>query len=129
MFKVISAKGRRRSQRSSGKSGWVDEKTEMRWFLPVLTALSAGLVLWVCGGTNCTGNFCERKYSLHSNEVSLSTMRLVRGCSKEGKDRSKRRDIVRGRFRFLWGEVDISTEDGDKDILVPAARLNGQMTG
>ena len=79
MFKVISAKGRRRSQRSSGKSGWVDEKTEMRWFLPVLTALSAGLVLWVCGGTNCTGNFCERKYSLHSNEVSLSTMRLVRG--------------------------------------------------
>ena len=32
-----------------------------------------------CGGTNVTGNFCERKYSLHSNEVSLSTMRLVRG--------------------------------------------------
>ena len=27
--------------------------------------------------------------------------------SKEGKDRSKRRDIVRGRFGFLWGEVDI----------------------
>ncbi len=25
----------------------VDEKTEMRWFLPVLTALSAGLELWV----------------------------------------------------------------------------------
>ena len=49
--------------------------------------------------------------------------------SKEGKDRRKRRDIVRGRFRFLWGEVDISTEDGDKDILVPAARFNGQMTG
>ena len=47
--------------------------------MPVLTALSAGLVLWVCGGTNVTGNFCERKYSLHSNEVSLSTMRLGRG--------------------------------------------------
>ena len=44
--------------------------------------------------------------------------------SKEGKDRRKGRDIVRGRFRFLWGEVDISTEDGDKDILVPAARFN-----
>ena len=50
--------------------------------------------------------------------------------SKEGKDRRKRRDIVRGRFRFLWGEVDISTEDGDKDVLlVPVARFNGQMTG
>ena len=49
--------------------------------------------------------------------------------SKEGKDRSKRRDIVRGRFRFLWGEVDISTEDSDKDVLVPATRFNGQMTG
>jgi hypothetical protein len=30
----------------------------------------------ICGGTNVTGNFCERKYSRHSNEVSLSTMRL-----------------------------------------------------
>ena len=47
--------------------------------------------------------------------------------SKEGKDRRKRRDIVRGRFRFLWGEVDISTEDGDKDVLIPAARLNRQL--
>ncbi len=47
--------------------------------LPVLTALSAGLVLWICGGTNVTGNRYERKYSLHSNEVSLSTMRLGRG--------------------------------------------------
>jgi hypothetical protein len=45
ILRVISAKGRSRSQRSSGKSGWVDEKTEMRWFLPVLTALSAGLDL------------------------------------------------------------------------------------
>ncbi len=79
ILRVISAKGRRRSQRSSGKSGWVDEKTELRLFLIVLTALSAGLVLWVCGGKNVTGNFCERKYSLHSNEISLSTMRLVRG--------------------------------------------------
>ncbi len=32
--------------------------------------------LW---GTNCTGNRCERKYSLHFNEVSLSTMGLGRG--------------------------------------------------
>ena len=29
--------------------------------------------------TNVTGNRCERKYSWHSNEVSLSTMRLGRG--------------------------------------------------
>ncbi len=52
----------------------------MMWFFLVLTALSAGLNLWICGGTNVTGNHCERKYSLHSkNEVSLSTMRLGRG--------------------------------------------------
>jgi hypothetical protein len=57
----------------------VDEKTWMRWFLPVLTALSAGLDLWVCGGTNVTGNRYERKYSRQSNEDSLSTMRLGRG--------------------------------------------------
>jgi hypothetical protein len=79
MLRMISAKGRRRSQRSSGKSGWVEEKTEMRWLLPVRTALSAGLDLWVCGGTNVTGNRCERKYSRHFSEVSLSTMRLGRG--------------------------------------------------
>ena len=47
--------------------------------MPVLTALSAGLDLWVCGGTNVTGNRYERKYSRQSNEDSLSTMRLGRG--------------------------------------------------
>ena len=52
---------------------------EIRWFLLVLTDFSAGLDLWICGGTNSTGNRCERKYSLHSNEVSLSQMRLGRG--------------------------------------------------
>jgi hypothetical protein len=57
----------------------VEERMEIKWFLPVLTALSAGFNLWVCGGTNVTGNRCERKYSQHSNEVSLSTMRLGRG--------------------------------------------------
>ena len=49
--------------------------------------------------------------------------------SKEGKDGRERRDIVRGRARFLWGEVDVSTEDGDKYVLIPAARFNRQMTG
>ncbi len=65
-------------QRSSGNSGWVEAKVEMRWFLLVLTDFSAGLDLCICGGTNCPGNRCERKYSLHSNEVSLSQMRLGR---------------------------------------------------
>jgi hypothetical protein len=32
--------------------------------------------LW---GKKMTGNRCKRKYSLHSNEVSLSQMRLGRG--------------------------------------------------
>ncbi len=49
--------------------------------------------------------------------------------SKEGEDGRERRDIVRGRTRFLWGEVDVSTEDGDKYVLVPAARFNRQLTG
>ena len=78
-LRVSSAWGRRRSQRSSGKSGWVDAKVEMKWFLLVLTDFSAGLDLCICGGTHCTGNRCKRKYSLHSNEVSLSQMRLGRG--------------------------------------------------
>ena len=37
--------GRRRSQRSEGKSGWVEAKVEIRWFLLVLTDFSAGLDL------------------------------------------------------------------------------------
>ena len=49
--------------------------------------------------------------------------------SKEGKDRSKRRDIVGGRARFLWGVVDVSTEDGDKYVLISATRFNRQLTG
>ncbi len=44
--------------------------------------------------------------------------------SKEGEDGRERRDIVRDRAKFLWGEVDVSTEDGDKYVLVPAARFN-----
>ncbi len=48
--------------------------------------------------------------------------------SKEGEDERERRDIV-SRARFLWGEVDVFTEDGDKYVLVPAARLNRQLTG
>jgi hypothetical protein len=40
-----SAWGRRRSQRSEGKSGWVEAKVETRWFLLVLTDFSAGLDL------------------------------------------------------------------------------------
>ncbi len=48
--------------------------------------------------------------------------------SKEVEDGHERRDIVRGRARFLWGEVDVSTENCDEDVLVPAARFNRQLT-
>ncbi len=41
--------------------------------------------------------------------------------SKEGEDGRERRDIVRGRARVLWGEVDVFMEDCDEDVLVPAA--------
>ena len=37
--------GRRRSHRSAGKSGWVEAKVEIRWFLLVLTDFSVGLDL------------------------------------------------------------------------------------
>jgi hypothetical protein len=85
----------------------VEAKVEIRWFLLVLTDFSAGLNLCICGGTNCTGNRCERKYSLHSNEVSLSQMRLGRGrkCAvkKARMEVKERVDIVRGFFLIFGG--------------------------
>ena len=50
-------------------------------------------------------------------------------CSEEGKDRSKGTDIVRGRLRFLGGEMDMATVVGDKDVVVSATRFHGQLTG
>ncbi len=44
--------------------------------------------------------------------------------SKEGEDGRERGDIVRGRAGFWGGVVDVSTEDCDEDVLVPAARFN-----
>ncbi len=49
--------------------------------------------------------------------------------SKESKDRHEGRDIVGGRAIFFGGVVDVSTEDGDKYVLIPAARFNRQLTG
>jgi hypothetical protein len=49
--------------------------------------------------------------------------------SKEGKDGREGGDIVRGRARFLGAVVDVPTEDGDKYVLIPAARFNRQLTG
>jgi hypothetical protein len=49
--------------------------------------------------------------------------------SEEGKDRGERRDIVRGRARFLGGEVDVTVEDGDKDILIPTTGFIRRLTG
>ncbi len=50
--------------------------------------------------------------------------------SEEGEDGCERRgDIVEGRVEFFGGAVDVSTEDGDKYALIPAARFNRQLTG
>jgi hypothetical protein len=49
--------------------------------------------------------------------------------SKEGEDRRKRGDIVRGRAGFFGGVGDVATEDGDQYVLIPAARFNRQLTG
>ncbi len=47
--------------------------------------------------------------------------------SKESDDR-REGDIVRGRAGFFGGVVNIATEDGDEDVLVPTARFNRQLT-
>ncbi len=49
--------------------------------------------------------------------------------SEESEDGGERSYIVRGEFRFLGGEVDVSAVVGDKDVLVPATRFHGQLTG
>ena len=49
-------------------------------------------------------------------------------CSEEGKDGSKGANIVRGRFRFLGGEVYVPLIVGDKDVIVSATRFHGQLT-
>ncbi len=49
--------------------------------------------------------------------------------SKEGEDGCERGDIVSGRAGFLGGVVNLSTEDGDKYVLIPATRFNRQLTG
>ena len=50
-------------------------------------------------------------------------------CSEEGKDRGKGANIVRGRLRFLGGEVDVALIGSDKDVIVSATRFHGQLTG
>ncbi len=49
--------------------------------------------------------------------------------SEESEDGGERSYIVRVGFRFLGGEVDVSAVVGDKDVLVPATRFHGQLTG
>jgi hypothetical protein len=50
-------------------------------------------------------------------------------CSEEGKDRSKRANVVRGRLGFLGGEMDVTLIIGDKDVIVSATGFHGQLTG
>jgi hypothetical protein len=49
--------------------------------------------------------------------------------SEEGEDGGEGSYIVRGGFRFLGGEVDVAVVVGDKNVLVPATRFHGQLTG
>ena len=49
--------------------------------------------------------------------------------SEESEDGGERSYIVRGGFRFLGGEVDVSAVISDKDVLVTATRFHGQLTG
>ncbi len=56
---------------------------EIKWFLAVRMARSAGRVRWFCGGAK--GRETERKKAVRSAEVSLSIMRKVRGCARDLK--------------------------------------------
>ncbi len=49
--------------------------------------------------------------------------------SEEGKDGNKGANIVRGRLRFLGGEVDVAAVISYKDVIVSATRFHGQLTG
>ncbi len=49
-------------------------------------------------------------------------------CSEESKDGSKGANIIRGRLRFLGGEVDVAFKVGDEYVIVSATRCNGQLT-
>ncbi len=52
---------------------------EIKWFLAVRMARSAGRVRWFCGGTYWKERKTERKKAVRSAEVSLSIMMRVRG--------------------------------------------------
>ena len=71
-----------------------------------------------------TGNRCERKYSLHSNEVSLFTMRLGRGREWAVKMRHSQKQS-----EIFGGCSGCNPEYGNKDVLIPAARCYRQLTG
>ena len=49
--------------------------------------------------------------------------------SEDSKDGGKGANIVRGRLRFLGGEVDVALIGSDKDVIVSATRFHGQLTG
>ena len=68
------------------------------------------------------------KQTTNNNDKHQKTTTNIKKQRQRQRQR-QRRDIVRGRARFLWGEVDVSTEDCDEDVLVPAARFNRQLTG
>ncbi len=48
--------------------------------------------------------------------------------SEESNDRGERGYIVRGRARFLGGEVDVALVDCDQDVLIPTTGFNRQLT-
>ena len=50
-------------------------------------------------------------------------------CSEEGKDGSKRANVVRGRLGFLGGEVDVALIIGYQNVIVSATGFHGQLTG
>ena len=49
--------------------------------------------------------------------------------SEESNYRGERGDIVRGRARFVGGEVDVALVDCDQDVLILTTGFNRQLTG
>ena len=74
MLSVMVAWGKRWSHNNKGKIGSTVHRAAMKWFLKVLTALSAAFLQCMCGGTswNCISE--SSKYFLRSSDISISMM-------------------------------------------------------
>ncbi len=107
-LRVSLAWGRRRSQRSSGKSGWVDAKVEMTWFLAVLTdfrSFSSILAFFTVHSLPLPSLICDNETSLECRNYFLLQRLPVQFVPPQmhRSNPAEKSYIVRGVFRVLGG--------------------------